>query len=172
MNVFERSGDLVGMSAVSDLVNGWPGGIIQASRHAVFVTPIYLVNQLYNDAPRGANGCQATSKARVRTRASGGHGRPRARRRGQPFRGRPEIYVKAVNTDLERPLRTRISLRGARVAANATLERVVAGSLVAANGFRTPNAVRVTRESVSVRNGFVLDLPRHSVSVLTLTLER
>ena len=40
MNVFERSGDLVGMSAVSDLINGWPGGIIQASRHGVFVTPI------------------------------------------------------------------------------------------------------------------------------------
>src|SRR6185436_2143242 len=49
MNVFERSGELVAMSAVSDLVNGWPGGIIQASRHDVFVTPIYLVNQLYSD---------------------------------------------------------------------------------------------------------------------------
>ena len=49
MNVFERSGDLVEMSAVSDLVNGWPGGIIQAGRHSVFVTPLYLVNQLYSD---------------------------------------------------------------------------------------------------------------------------
>ena len=47
MNVFERKGDLVGMSAVSDLVNGWPGGIIQAGRHGVFVTPIYLVNRIY-----------------------------------------------------------------------------------------------------------------------------
>jgi len=35
------------MSAVSDPVNGWPGGIIQASRNGLFVTPIYLVNQLY-----------------------------------------------------------------------------------------------------------------------------
>ena len=49
MNVFERMGQLVEMSAVSDLVNGWPGGIIQAGRHGVFVSPIYLVNQLYND---------------------------------------------------------------------------------------------------------------------------
>ena len=49
MNVFERSGDLVEMSAVSDLVNGWPGGIIQAGRHSVFVTPLYLVNQLYSE---------------------------------------------------------------------------------------------------------------------------
>jgi alpha-L-arabinofuranosidase len=48
MNVFERSGDLVEMSAVSDLVNGWPGGIIQAGRHGLFVSPLYLVNQLYS----------------------------------------------------------------------------------------------------------------------------
>ena len=47
MNVFERRSDLIAMSAVSDLVNGWPGGIIQAASDAVFVTPIYLVNRLY-----------------------------------------------------------------------------------------------------------------------------
>jgi len=47
MNVFERTGDVVEMSAVSDLVNGWTGGIIQASRHRVFVTTTYLVNALY-----------------------------------------------------------------------------------------------------------------------------
>ena len=37
------------MTAVSDLVNGWSGGIIQASRHAVFVTPTYLAMKLYNE---------------------------------------------------------------------------------------------------------------------------
>jgi hypothetical protein len=36
------------MSAESDLVNGWPGGIIQASRHGLFVSPLYYVNLLYN----------------------------------------------------------------------------------------------------------------------------
>src|SRR5829696_5362023 len=41
MNVFERASN-VEMSAVSDLVNGWPGGIIQASRHNVFMTPTGL----------------------------------------------------------------------------------------------------------------------------------
>ena len=46
MNVFERSGEIVEMSAVSDLVNGWPGGIIQVGRYGVNVSPIYLVNQL------------------------------------------------------------------------------------------------------------------------------
>jgi len=34
--------------AVSDMVNGWSGGVIQASHDDVFVTPTYLVNALYN----------------------------------------------------------------------------------------------------------------------------
>jgi alpha-L-arabinofuranosidase len=82
------------------------------------------------------------------------------------------ISLKIVNTDLERTVHTRINVQGARVGASATLERIIAGSLAATNGFKTPNAVRTTRESVNVRNGFVLDLPRHSISVLTLTLAR
>ncbi len=49
LNVFERTDGLVALSAVSDLVNGWPGGIIQASRHGLFVSPLYLVNQLYSE---------------------------------------------------------------------------------------------------------------------------
>src|SRR5437667_6132008 len=47
MNVFERS-DIVAMTAVSDLVNGWSGGVIQASHQGLFVTPTYLVNELYS----------------------------------------------------------------------------------------------------------------------------
>ena len=49
MNVFERSSAIVELTAVSDLVNGWSGGVIQASSHGVFVTPTYLAIQLYND---------------------------------------------------------------------------------------------------------------------------
>src|SRR5258708_37216782 len=46
MNVFERS-DIVAMRAVSHFVNGWSGGVIQASLHGLFVTPTSLVNELY-----------------------------------------------------------------------------------------------------------------------------
>ena len=53
MNVFERSSPLVAMSAVSDLVNGWPGGIIQAGRHGVFVSPLYHVNRCTQPPRRG-----------------------------------------------------------------------------------------------------------------------
>ena len=71
MNVFERRSDMVGMSAVSDLVNGWPGGIIQASRHDVFLTPIYLVNRLYA-THLGAERLSATVDGPTVTEHSGG----------------------------------------------------------------------------------------------------
>src|SRR5207247_11089005 len=48
MNVFERIG-VVAMSGPSGLVNGWSGGLIQASRHGLFMTPVYLVNKLYSE---------------------------------------------------------------------------------------------------------------------------
>jgi alpha-L-arabinofuranosidase len=168
MNVFERKGDLVGMSAVSDMVNGWPGGIIQASRHDVFVTPVYLVNRLYAthvgaerlaaavDGPTFSSSHEGTAVPTVdvvATRTADGR----------------RIYLKAVNTDLERPVSTRISVRGATIGGPVTVERVVADSLTAANSFRTPDAVHVTSDSVATQGAtLTLTLPKHSVSVVTL----
>ena len=66
MNVFERSSPLVAMSAVSDLVNGWPGGIIQASRHGLFVSPLYHVNQMYSCPPRRRTVANGNHRSDVR----------------------------------------------------------------------------------------------------------
>ena len=85
MNVFERSGDLVEMTAVSDLVNGWPGGIIQASRHDVFVTPTYLAMRLYNEHLGSDRLARAGVLAGLRQFARGKAG-SRAGRRRQPIR--------------------------------------------------------------------------------------
>jgi alpha-N-arabinofuranosidase len=169
MNVFERS-ELVGMSAVSDLVNGWPGGIIQAGRHGVFVTPIYLVNKLYA-SHRGVD--------RLRTKVDG----PTisSSREGdvpaidavasRSADGR-SIYVKAVNADLERPVAVRISVRGTPIASTATVDRVIADSLTAVNGFTTPNAVRTTRSSIKAGDSFSVGLPQHSIAVVTVTIAK
>ena len=61
------------------------------------------------------------------------------------------MFVKAVNTDLERPVQARISVRGASVSSDAVVKRVVADSLAAANGFATPDAVRTTGGPISGR---------------------
>jgi len=158
MNVFERRSDLVAMSAVSDLVNGWPGGIIQASRHGVFVTPIYLVNRMYAThlgAERLSTSVDVPALDVVASRSPDGR-----------------LFVKAVNTDLERPLIATIRIRGAQVSPTAVVERVIADSLTAVNGFATPDAVRAARSSIKAGNSFSLELPRHSVSIITLTMTR
>src|SRR5205814_6221734 len=71
------------------------------------------------------------------------------------------MYLKAVNTDLERTVTARISVRGTQVSSNAIVERVVADSLTAVNGFATPDAVKITRGPIKAGNTFSLELPRH-----------
>ncbi len=171
MNVFERRSDLVAMSAVSDLVNGWPGGIIQAGSHGIFVTPIYLVNKLY--ATRlGTERLPSTVDGPSVSSTREGRSVPVLDAVASRSADGRTIFIKAVNADLERSVTARITVSHARVGGSGTLERVVADSMAAVNGFSTPDAVRSTRESIKVRNTFSLELPRHSVAVLTLTVEK
>jgi alpha-N-arabinofuranosidase len=167
MNVFERSGDLVTMSAVSDLVNGWPGGIIQASRHGVFVSPVYLVNELYNnhlgnkrlgvevESPtfESSNEGKAVNSLDVVVSRSA---------------DMKKIFVKAVNTDWARPLRASVRLQGVDVAEHAEMDTLSANSISASNSFSTPDAVRIKRSRIKAGNSFVVEFPKHSVSVVTL----
>ncbi len=171
MNVFERQSDIVAMSAVSDLVNGWPGGIIQASRHGLYVTPTYLVNQLY--ASRVGTDRLASSVAGPTTSTSHeGAEVPLVDVVASRSEDGRSIYLKVVNGDLERTLSATILVRGVSVLPAAVVERVVADSVGASNGFSTPGAVRVTRTPVTAGSRFALVLPRHSVSVITLAVAK
>jgi len=169
MNVFERSGDIVEMSAVSDLVNGWSGGIIQASRHDVFVTPTYLAIRLYNEhlgrerlAARvsspvfdsSTEGAQIPVLDVVVSRSADGR----------------QLFVKAVNTGRQLALKTAVTVSGATVGSGGSMRTLTGDSLDAANSFRTPQAVTVRTTSFRGGARFTVDLPPHSVSVLTLPL--
>jgi alpha-N-arabinofuranosidase len=169
MNVFERSGALVEMTAVSDLVNGWSGGIIQASRHGVFVTPTYHAIRLYNEhlgrdrlasrvtSPTFDSSVEGTRVAVLDVVAS------------RSADGR-RLFVKAVNTGRERALQTEVAIAGATVGAGGTAQTLTGASLEAANSFRTPDAITVRTASVRTGPKFTLELPPHSVTVVTVTL--
>lgn len=171
MNVFERSGDVVEMTAVSDLVNGWPGGIIQASRHGIFVTPTYLAIKLYNEH---------LGTERLATEVEGPTFDSSLEGRGVPYldvvatrsSDRKQIFIKAVNTDPTRSLTTKVTLLGGTVASTAMIETLTAPTLSTANGFATPDAVSVKRSEFRGGPALVVELPAHSVSVLTLSVER
>jgi len=164
MNVFERMGRVVEMSAVSDLVNGWPGGIIQAGRDDVFVSPIYLVNQLYNehrgdvrlacivDSPTfdtSREGVKIPYLDVVVTRTADGK----------------KIFIKAVNTSPTSGLVTTINTE----ATKAEMQTITAPSLNIHNDFVWPNAISIDTKAIKIARPLTVTLPKHSVSVITLT---
>lgn len=169
MNIFERRGDVVEMSAVSDLVNGWPGGIIQAGRHGVFVSPIYLVNQLYSEH-RGDERLYATISSPSFDTSREGTNVPYLDAVASRTADGKKVFIKAVNTNPSSALVTTISLQGASPVAQAEVTTVTAPSLTVSNNFARPNAVSITHTRVPSGPSFVVTLPKHSVSVITLGL--
>ncbi len=169
MNVFERSGDLVEMSAVSDMVNGWSGGVIQASRHGVFVTPVYLVNVLYA-SHLGRYRLAATVEGPAFDSTLEGKSVPTMDAVVSRSADRRRIFIKAVNADPVKTLITKISLNGARVSPQGQIETLNGESLTSFNDFTHPNAVHVTKSKITVGSAFAVRLPQHSVSVITLEM--
>jgi alpha-N-arabinofuranosidase len=156
MNVFERSGEIVEMSAVSDLVNGWPGGIIQAGRHSVFVSPIYLVNQLYNEH-RGDVRLAASVAGPVFQTSREGSNVPYLDATVSRTSDGKKIFIKAVNTSPTTSLTTTINVQGATPATRAEVKTVMRS-----------DAVFITTRTVSSGHRFVVMLPKYSVSVITV----
>lgn len=170
MNVFERRGDLVEMSAVSDLVNGWPGGIIQVNRHSFFVSPTYLVNRLYSEHRGDERLASDVNSPRFDASKEG---------RNVPYLdavvsrtadGR-KIFIKAVNTSPTSALVTTIIVQGVIPGARAEIKTVTAPSLTASNDFARPDAVSIRNSTARSGRNFVVTLPKHSVSVITLDVK-
>ena len=171
MNVFERTEGLVAMSAVSDLVNGWPGGIIQASREGSFVSPIYLVNQLYAGAP-GREILTSAVESPTFDSSREGTQVPKLDVVASRSEDGKRIFIKAVNCDLERSLSTTVSIRGVSVNPRVEISTINARSLNSSNSFVSPNAVNLKRSIARGGSKFVVILPAHSVSVFNLTVGR
>ena len=171
MNVFERSGDVVQMSAVSDMVNGWSGGVIQASRHALFVTPTYQVNALYA-SHLGRDRLSSSLTGPTFDSTIEGKVIPTVDAVASRSADGRRIFIKAVNTSPAQALLTKISLAGVRIAAQAEVKTVNGDSLATSNDFSHPDAVHTTTTRIEAGSSFTVVLPQHSVSVITLDVEQ
>jgi alpha-L-arabinofuranosidase len=168
LNVFVRSSPFVAMSAVSDLVNGWPGGIIQASRHGIFLSPLYHVNRLW---------AENTGSQRVRARVTSptydasreGAGIPALDAVASRSADRRTLYLKLVNTHLEHDLDTRIELRGVTPAGPAVMTVLSAPDLLTTNGFVAPDAISPRRLTLEAQGpNLSVRLPKHSAAVVAI----
>jgi alpha-L-arabinofuranosidase len=166
MNVFERSGDVVQMSAVSDMVNGWTGGIIQASRHGVYVTPTYLVNQLYA-SHLGTERLTSTLRGPTFNSTLEGVGVPTIDAVATRSKDGRQIYIKVVNTDPSQAVTIEILLNGVHIAPQARLETLNSSGLSIANDFAHPDLVGLTESTIKTAP-FIATLPEHSVSIITV----
>jgi alpha-L-arabinofuranosidase len=167
MNIFERNGGLIGMSAVSDLVNGWPGGIIQAGRHGVFVSPLFLVNQLYANY-LGTERLAMKVQSPVFNSSKEGKDVPvldvSVSRASDGLR----IFIKVVNTDPKNSIRTSIRLDGIAVQRRGSMFTVRSTTIDSFNSFRTPNAISIQTQSLNANRNLTVDFARQSVNVIVL----
>jgi alpha-N-arabinofuranosidase len=155
------------MTAESDLVNGWPGGIIQAGRDRLFVTPTYHVNQLYN-AHRGRDRLKVVVSGPTFDTSKEGTGVPVLDAVASRSADGSEIYVKAVNTSPTDVLDTEIDLRGLAVRPEGEWHVLTAPSLDTHNSFARPDEVQPRREPLNAGSRFRVTLPPRSVSVIVL----
>ena len=167
MNVFERNSDFIAMTAVSDLVNGWPGGIIQASRHGLFVTPIYLVNQLYREH-QGAERLAVTVQSPTLDTTREGRSVPCLDAVASANTNGSELFVKAVNVHPTQALDVEVQIDRQRLDPRGELSLITGNSSDAFNSFRTPNAISIRRSEIPVAPRFHVTLPKQSVAVLRL----
>jgi len=167
MNVFERSSPLVAMTAESDLVNGWPGGIIQAGRDRLFVTPTYHVNQLYN-AHRGRDRLKVIVSGPTFDSSKEGTGVPVLDAVASRSADGSALYVKVVNTSPQDALDVDFDLRGVAVRPEGEWLFLTAPSLDTHNSFAAPDAVQPRREVLKPGPRFRVALPPRSVSVIVL----
>jgi alpha-L-arabinofuranosidase len=82
------------------------------------------------------------------------------------------VFIKAVNTIWSIHSLPRSPSPAPAMASTASVEGVIADSLDVSNSFTTPDAVRTTKADVAAGNRFTLELPPHSVSVITLAITK
>jgi alpha-N-arabinofuranosidase len=171
MHVFERKSPFVAMSAVSDLVNGWPGGIIQATRDGLFVKPVYYVNLLYNQY-RGQDRLKTTVEGPTVDTSREGTGVPVLDAVASRSANGSELYVKIINTEPTRTIPARIELQGALARPDADWHLIRGEDRDTHNSFATPDAIRPRHEVIHAGSCFEVALPPRSVSVLVLRIVR
>ncbi|HKG12807.1 MAG TPA: alpha-L-arabinofuranosidase C-terminal domain-containing protein [Pyrinomonadaceae bacterium] len=166
MNVFERAGSVVAMSAVSDLVNGWPGGIIQAGRHGTFVSPVYLVNQIYAET-RGVERLAATVRSPTFDTTKEGRGVPSLDAVATRAPAAGQIFVRLVNTAAE-PLDVNIKILNApQIFIDSDNLSVYESMPPGSNSFVNPDAVVMSRGQMRAGgDNSTVTVPKRSVSVV------
>ena len=162
MNGFERSGAIVEANCISDLLNGWVGGILQATRDRIYSTPEFYAVQMYSShlgkerlyadvSSPSLHGDVAAVDA-VASRSADGS----------------TIFVKLSNADPRHATPVRIDVVHAHLENRAKLVLLTSATAAGRNTFARPEAIAPAQEELHCQDACVLSLPPDAVAVLTL----
>ncbi|WP_419805535.1 alpha-L-arabinofuranosidase C-terminal domain-containing protein [Terriglobus sp.] len=163
MNGFERDGAVVEANSISDLLNGWPGGIIQASRDRVYGTAQYYAVKLYND-----NLAADRLRAEVQSPELGAGLSAVDAVAGHSADGK-RLFVKLSNADAAHSIRTTLRVTGFEHGPNATVQLLSAADPHQRNSFSHPIAVAPVTRPLHCSAACAVTLPPDSIAVVTLT---
>ncbi len=163
MNGFERDGDIVEANSISDLLNGWVGGILQASRDRVYGTPQFYAVKLYSDNPAADSLKTVVESPELMpgvaaVDAVAGHSRDGSR-----------LYLKISNADRTHAVHTTLTVAGFSYAKKATVQLLTSADTRQRNSFAHPTVVLPVERPLQCAAACVLDLPPDAVAVFTLT---
>ncbi len=162
MNGFERDGSIVESNCISDLLNGWVGGILQASRDRIYGTLEFYALQmysshlgterLYSDVNSPLLQKDVPSVDAVASRPADGSA----------------IFVKLLNADPRHTIYTHIQIDHAELESAVQLAMLTSKISGDRNTFATPEAIVPRQQILHCRAACVIALPPDTVAVLTL----
>ena len=170
MNAFERSGDQVSMTAISDLLDGWVGGIIQASRDRVYVTPQFYAIRMYRShsgTDRLATVVKSPLLEAVDPNLTGAALDVVANRSEDG----KSIFIKLSNADLRRNFATTIVLGSKRIDPEAEEVLLSGATPESMNDFAHPDVIYPRTTTLHCATSCTLQMPPDSVAVLTIRLQ-
>jgi alpha-L-arabinofuranosidase len=163
MNGFERNGDTIEANSISDMLNGWAGGILQSSRDRIYGTAQFHAVKMYADhlgsdrlflagnSPDLRSGVSAIDALATRS-SDGSH-----------------LFVKLSNADREHPVKTSIAIKSFPYASHVELDLLKASKPGIRSTFSNPEAVIPSHSSIECRVTCTVEMPASSVAVLTFT---
>ncbi len=163
MNGFERNGDTIEANSISDLLNGWVGGVIQASRDRVYGTAQFYAIQLYNDhlgterlysrveSPELIPGVRSLDA--IVTRNHDGS----------------KMFVKMSNADKEHALQVQVDLGGFAYRPDVQFALLSAADSTQRNTFSKPDLVQPIEKSLHCVGLCEVKMPPDSVAVVTFS---
>ncbi|UCH34815.1 MAG: carboxypeptidase regulatory-like domain-containing protein, partial [Armatimonadota bacterium] len=167
LNEMIRRGDTVQMLNVSDLVNGWNGGIIQAHSAGLFVTPLYEIIRMHAhnmgsslvktsvacppfDSPAQGRGHDVLDVVATRSEAG------------------DRLYLSVVNKSLD-PVEAEVMLDGCNVTGGGEAWTLTAPDVAVYNTADEPHDIRARSASFAVGSArFSYTFPGPSLTILAI----